>query len=240
MASNSPLPDEVQTILDEGKFDDLPEAMERLELELAGKGGAEEWPWAIHVLGLARSGYVQSARFAYYRAPQSMRSDPELAAAWLVVRHLYRRNFGVRFIPFAGAFLSRFVITAPSERDHYSAWSAPQSAIKTLEQGPWGSALSPLARDAIRVVREAAAHTLAASYSSVTAATAAVALNLPGEDAMAELQRFGWSRNPKTGLLTAPDPSEPASFSPSFRSLASAASRASLGPSRAACQLESS
>jgi len=239
MASDSPLPDEVQTILDEGKFDDLPEAMERLEVELAGKGSAEEWPWAIHVLGLARSGYVQSARFAYYRAPQSMRSDPELAAAWLLVRHLYRRNFGVRFIPFAGVFLSSFAITAPSERA-YSAWSAPQSAIKTLEQGPWRSALSPLARDAIRVVREAAAHTLAASYSSVSAATAAVALHLPGEDAMAELQRFGWSRNPKTGLLTAPDPSGAASFSPSFRSLASAASRASLGPSRAASQLESS
>lgn len=106
MATEMELPEELERLLvHEKAFDALPEACERLEAEhkytlLHNKCKqamkARHWPWALHVLSLARVGHLQAARFAYQRSPESARSGAELSSAWLTVRHLYCRDFAVR------------------------------------------------------------------------------------------------------------------------------------------------
>lgn len=116
-----------------------------------------------------------------------------------------------------------------------------QGALQTLSQAPWNDKLRPLAADMHTTVRHAAERSLATAYTTVSAHKAAAALNMSVENATTHLRGLGWSVHPKGNMLDAPGaPSSLVSAASGFNALSSAATKASIGPSKAAMQPQSS
>eukprot|EP00270_Netrium_digitus_P006415 TRINITY_DN18884_c0_g1_i1.p1 TRINITY_DN18884_c0_g1~~TRINITY_DN18884_c0_g1_i1.p1 ORF type:complete len:221 (-),score=43.85 TRINITY_DN18884_c0_g1_i1:105-767(-) len=93
--SSSPMVNELRSALTAGRFGDVAQICDRLELEAVSSQNfnAEEWPYTVHLLGHLYNNDLNSARFAWKRMPQEVKmSNSEAAAAWEIGKGMWKRD----------------------------------------------------------------------------------------------------------------------------------------------------
>eukprot|EP01025_Chloroclados_australasicus_P014181 TRINITY_DN1663_c0_g1_i1.p1 TRINITY_DN1663_c0_g1~~TRINITY_DN1663_c0_g1_i1.p1 ORF type:complete len:197 (+),score=34.54 TRINITY_DN1663_c0_g1_i1:116-706(+) len=87
------IPESVQLLLVEGKFDELAQKLDEVELQT---DNIQQWPVGLHVLAYLYVGSAENARFVYKRATKKLKESDKISQpAFKVLQSVWNREWGL-------------------------------------------------------------------------------------------------------------------------------------------------